>query len=261
MVAGLGQMYCGRLRRGLLLLALLLLLTASVLLFVLPTLPAPANVCLSALLLAAARVLIVGDAAVLARRRPARRPYNRWMFYAAYATAAWLSVRPVRAVLVQSFVIPGAAMAPALIPGDHIVVDKLWARLGEVDRGDVVVLDFPLDPAKQYVKRVIALPGETIEMHGSAVSIDGRTLDEPYLEDSRTSRVRFGPVVIPADAVFVMGDNRDNSSDSREWGALPLAALRGRVVAAAGPRPGIAAGQSVGAEGPRACMLRGEPEP
>jgi signal peptidase I len=154
----------------------------------------------------------------------------------------------------QAFKIPTPSMEDNLLTGDHIVVNKFIygppdpiasaaLPLREPARGDIVVFRFPEDPREDYVKRVIGLPGETVEIRGKKVFIDGRPLDEPYavFDDARTypaggflpepyrSRDHFGPSVIPANEYFVMGDNRDHSRDSRYWGPVRRPLIKGRA--------------------------------
>ena len=110
-----------------------------------------------------------------------------------------------------------------------------------IKRGDVVVFKYPDEPERDFIKRVIGLPGETLELRNKKVYVDGRPLDEPYvhfLEPASTSqevtsfdvRERYGPVKVPDDQYFVMGDNRDNSQDSRYWGFLPRTYIKGKAL-------------------------------
>jgi signal peptidase I len=162
--------------------------------------------------------------------------------------------------LVQNFKIEGSSMEPSLDDDQYILVNKLvyfnfdlnaplrWLPgqedlqpelvypLGQPQRGDVVVFGYPPqgEVRKDYIKRVIGLPGETVEIRDGHVYINGELLDEPYLEGrlthcSPTRPCIDDPVVVPPDTVFVMGDNRENSSDSREWDALPLDRIIGQA--------------------------------
>jgi signal peptidase I len=122
------------------------------------------------------------------------------------------------ACLFHVSIVRGGSMAPGIHDGDRILVDQLSPVLGSVARGDIVVLRCPLDPRYDYIKRVVALPGETVEVRHGRVWIDGLELDEPYVEaQDQRSALRM---VVPADSYFVMGDNRRHSSDSREFGAI-----------------------------------------
>ncbi len=160
--------------------------------------------------------------------------------------------------IVQNFKIEGSSMEPTLHTGQYILVNKLVyfhfdlnapLRLfpGQEDlppriiypfhqprRGDIVVFEYPRDVSKDYIKRVIGLPGETIEIRDGKVFVNGVELEQPYLEGAATYCVagypcHSGPVTVPEGQVFVMGDNRANSSDSREWNALPLDRIVGQA--------------------------------
>jgi signal peptidase I len=137
----------------------------------------------------------------------------------------------------QATVVPSASMAPTILVGDHFFIDKVafpanyphalqkYLPVRTIHRGDIVALWSPENPNLRLVKRVIGLPGETLEIRDRIVYIDGRKLSEPYAVHSDpieiTRRDNFGPVVVPADHFFMMGDNRDNSNDSRFWGFAP----------------------------------------
>jgi signal peptidase I len=159
----------------------------------------------------------------------------------------------VRTWVVQAFKIPTGSMENNLLIGDHLLVNKFVfapAATGfertvmperAIRRGDIVVFKFPDEPDRDFIKRVIGLPGETLELRNKKVYIDGRPLDEPYvhfLEPASSSqevtsfdvRERYGPVRVPEGQYFVMGDNRDNSQDSRYWGFLPGGYVKGKAL-------------------------------
>ncbi len=162
----------------------------------------------------------------------------------------------VRTFAIQAFKIPTSSMEPNLLIGDHLFVNRLIfapstgsledALLAkrEVRRGDVVIFRFPGNPDKDYVKRVIALPGESVEIRDRTVLVDGRPLDEaeyarfqePGPDDGepefglRLERQPYGPATVPPGQLFVLGDNRDNSNDSRFWGFLPRELVKGRAL-------------------------------
>jgi signal peptidase I len=138
----------------------------------------------------------------------------------------------VKTFLVQAFYIPSESMLPTLEVGDRVLVNKLSYEFGDVDRGDVVVFDRPGGPGPdgiaELIKRVVALPGETVEARDNQVFVDGEPLDEGYLRlDAVTSD--FGPEVVPEGHVWVMGDNRAASDDSRRFKAIPLDDIVGRA--------------------------------
>jgi len=159
----------------------------------------------------------------------------------------------VRTWVVQAFKIPTGSMENNLLIGDHLLVNKFVfapSAVGperavmperEIKRGDVVVFKYPDEPERDFIKRVIGLPGETVELRNKKVFVDGRELQEPYvhfLEPASTAqevtsfdvRERYGPVHVPPDQFFVMGDNRDNSQDSRYWGFLPRNYIKGKAL-------------------------------
>ncbi len=159
----------------------------------------------------------------------------------------------VRTWVVQAFKIPTGSMENNLLIGDHLLVNKFifgptatalertLMPVRDPRRGDVVVFKFPDEPERDFIKRVIGLPGETLELRSKKVYVDGRPLDEPYVHflegasdaqeiTSFDVRERYGPVRVPPGQYFVMGDNRDNSQDSRYWGFLPRHYIKGRAL-------------------------------
>jgi signal peptidase I len=164
----------------------------------------------------------------------------------------------VRTFVVQAFKIPTGSMENNLLIGDHLLVNKfLFAStfspieekllpIEPISRGDIVVFKFPDDPERDFVKRVIGLPGDTVEMRNKKVYINGAPLDEPYVhfmfppggDQPNTGfsvlekQINYGPVVVPADRYFMMGDNRDNSEDSRFWNNsfMPRSYVKGKAL-------------------------------
>jgi len=148
----------------------------------------------------------------------------------------------IRTFVIQAFKIPSGSMKPTLLVGDHILVnkfiygiklpftDKILISLNEPEKGDVVVFKFPLDTRKDYIKRVIGLPGDRVELVDKQLLINGRPTEDPNASYSMSGSMRmYGPVTVPADHLFVMGDNRDESSDSRVWGFVPRPYLKGKA--------------------------------
>lgn len=126
----------------------------------------------------------------------------------------------IRIFIFSPFYIPSGSMEPTLQINDRIIVSKLNYRFTSPVRGDVMVFKFPLDPDRDFVKRVVATGGETIAFRDSQLLIDGEPVPENYLPgDLRFPD--FGPVTVPAGSYFMLGDNRNNSDDSRRWGPLP----------------------------------------
>ena len=154
----------------------------------------------------------------------------------------------VRTWVVQAFKIPTGSMEQNLLIGDHLLVNKfvyapaataaerMLLPVGEYQRGDVLVFKYPEDPERDFIKRLIGLPGETIELRQSRLFINGEPIAEPYLDAMRQGgrmppdiRGTFGPQVVPAGHLFMMGDNRGDSQDSRYWGPLPVGYVKGRA--------------------------------
>jgi signal peptidase I len=166
----------------------------------------------------------------------------------------------VKTFVAQAFYIPSGSMEPQLHVNDRIVVSKVSYRLHEPRRGDIVVFDAPGEDAEgddsplparilrtivqsvglappstdEYIKRVVALPGERVEAHAGKVLVDGLELVEPYLPEGATTS-DFPAVVVPPETVFVLGDNRGNSADSRIFGAVPESTVVGRAFARVWP--------------------------
>lgn len=168
-----------------------------------------------------------GESAVTpARIDVARRNRSVWREYAEAVIVAVLLALAIRAFVVQAFVIPSGSMLPTLRIGDYLLVNKLVYLFRPIRRGDIIVFKFPQDETRDFIKRVVGLPGETLEIRGRQVFIDGKPLHEPYAVYSENSVFRasagyhLGPILIPPGHLFMMGDNRDNSLDSRSWGLL-----------------------------------------
>jgi signal peptidase I len=160
----------------------------------------------------------------------------------------------VRTWVVQAFKIPTGSMENNLLIGDHLLVNKFifgptplaigraTLPVRPVRRGDIIVFKYPEEPDRDFIKRVIGLPGETVELRAKKVYINGQPINEPYVHfltpptsdlqeiTSSDVRERFGPVTVPPDHYFVMGDNRDNSQDSRYWGFLPREYIKGKAL-------------------------------
>jgi signal peptidase I len=252
---GLGQWYCDRKARAAVFLGGHLLLTASTL-FLIVTLPpqfAPLNVAMPVLFLLGWQVVGMVDAIACARRTPSSARlgvWTRWYacvvlfvlmnilvlpFWAKYAVGPWI----------RTFKIPTGGMEPTVLRGDWLLAVN-WAYnprepfFGHLltaprppARGDIVTFPFPEDPTRTFMKRVIGLPGETVEVRGRTVYIDGEALVEPYVQfiaPDDVQRSDWGPETIPTRSVFVLGDNRDNSRDSRFWGYVKREDVLGRAV-------------------------------
>lgn len=182
---------------------------------------------------------------------PPKEPKSRkrifWEYAEALVTALILALI-IRAYVVQAFKIPSGSMEPTLLVGDHILVNKFiyGTRIPLTEkrtlifkkphRGDIIVFKYPEDPERDFVKRVIAVEGDVIESMDKRIYINGELFEEPFVRHSDPNikrnrnqpRDNFGPIVVPKNKYFVMGDNRDHSYDSRYWGFVDINSIKGK---------------------------------
>jgi signal peptidase I len=130
--------------------------------------------------------------------------------------------------------VDGFSMIPTLEDGEFVLVSKINYRLGAVERGDIIVFHFPMDPEQELIKRVIGLPGDTISAQNGIVSVNGQALNEPYIA---AAPMYSGEWTVPDGQLFVLGDNRNDSSDSHSWGYLPFEKVVGKAVVIYWPPP------------------------
>jgi signal peptidase I len=172
-----------------------------------------------------------------------------WEYTEAIITALILAL-VIRAYVIQAFKIPSGSMIPTLLIGDHIMVnkfiygttipftDKRILILRNPEKGDIIVFKYPENPKKDFIKRVIATGGDVIEEKNKVVYVNGQALKEPYAVHSDASvrppgndpRDNFGPIKVPKGKLFMMGDNRDQSYDSRYWGFVDLKEVLGEAL-------------------------------
>src|SRR5882762_1983422 len=258
---GLGEVYSGQPRSGALTLVLWCFMVALgiALIFV----PLPGAIALLPFLLSILTwVLIALRAARAAARAPqpyTLQPYNRWYWYAPAVLFCLFVWRPtvlryITSRWVQAFQIPSNSMDPTILPGDFVLVSKQPGK--ELHRNDLVVYETPAAPGIMILKRIVGVAGDTLAMRNGALIRNGDTLVEPFTKqpypidriesltdgrrwqvdhlvrgDPRTYRPdmrNWGPILVPKDSVFILGDNRDYSFDSRFSGALPVDHVRGR---------------------------------
>jgi signal peptidase I len=145
----------------------------------------------------------------------------------------------LRTFVVQAYKIPSSSMEDSLLGGDFILVNKLYYHYKEPRSGEIIVFKYPLNPSKDMVKRVVATEGQTVEITNKMVYVDGKIVPDPLLAkhvDPRilpvdySTRDNFGPAQVPAGHLFVLGDNRDDSQDSRDWGFLDMSYIKGKAV-------------------------------
>ncbi len=123
--------------------------------------------------------------------------------------------------------VDGSSMEPSFHDGEYVIVNRLPTKTGSLQRGDVIVFRFPGDPKEEYIKRLIGLPGDTVKIANHEVSVNGTVLDEPYI---KAAPMYSGTWTVPANGYFVLGDNRNNSSDSHSWGFVPEQNVIGKAI-------------------------------
>ncbi|MDD4531808.1 MAG: signal peptidase I [Candidatus Pacebacteria bacterium] len=149
-------------------------------------------------------------------------------------------VIPVRMLLFQPFVVKGDSMEPNYHSGDYLIIDELSYKLRDPQRGEVIVFKYPKDPSYRYIKRIIALPNETIELKNGEIYVsragsEEKKIDESLYINDKTREawkrmLDYGPLTLGGNEYFVMGDNRNYSSDSRTWGVLPADKITGKIL-------------------------------
>lgn len=164
-------------------------------------------------------------------------------------TLAVLAALAIQAWLVKPYCIPSESMLDTLRPGDRVLVNRVVYHLREPHRGDVIVFEYPEDPHVVFIKRIVGVPGDVLEVRDGRLYVNGRTVAEPYvhrtkgLADPTVAQAAIAgttmhdpwslvePYRVPAGSYFVMGDNRTDSDDSRDWGTVPRAAVVGEGLA------------------------------
>ena len=242
---GLGNLYSGRPLRGL----ILHVAVQGIVLFLglaLLWLPWPVNFLIPIAAAILVTVFVIFDGVRCARTAQPRfslARHNRWYVYILVVAVLAIVVAPeqvlvgspTRAYVIQAFAAPTSSMEPTVLLGDHVIVDKSAYAFSEPKRGDIVFYT-ATDPSPIiFMKRIVGMPGETIEIRNREVFLNGKKIDEPYVQFLRPStgatfnRDSVAPTLIPADAYFLLGDNRDNSLDSRFTGPVQRRQLLGKA--------------------------------
>jgi len=181
-------------------------------------------------------------------------PEKIWEYVKAIGTALILALI-IRTFAVQAFKIPSGSMIPTLLVGDHLLVNKMvygtpvdipftnvtlfhMPGLRHPQRGEIIVFKYPEDPTRDFIKRTVAVEGDTIQMIAKKVYVNGKPMEEPFTQHTDTSlhmdqlepRDNFGPYLVPKNKLFMMGDNRDQSYDSRFWGYVDIKQVRGKAM-------------------------------
>lgn len=247
-VAGLGQLYAGNLLRGVI---AFVLYSALVLLSCLLLAKLPFGLILLLQILLAGTLgsaLTAWDAYRQAKRvgpNFAPKFYNKWYVYLLIALVV-LFANPLfylARMIIGAVSMPTASMSETIVPGEHLVIDNLAYNLHEPNsqkvivsfglpqRGDVIVFEAPHEPGVMYAQRVVGLPGDKLALKGNQLWLNDNPVTEQYAKYDTTEQPLedFGPQIVPADKVFVMGDNRNQSYDSRFFGGVPLANVKAKV--------------------------------
>jgi signal peptidase I len=239
---GLGQLYNGQIFKGLIFFLAFLLIPAALFLARLPS-QFQGMVAILVIILGI-WIFAIAEAFSAAKRRPGfvLKGYNRWYVYLLIIVLVFgipnILAGPVTKLATdvlgfKARQIPTGSMEPALLTGDLIITDLKYFKKNELRRRDLVIIQDPKNPSMDYVKRVIALEGEKIEIRKKQVYINDEVLSEPDVirndpNQDVAQRDDFGPLLVPPGMCFVLGDNRDNSVDSRIWGPLPLGGVKGK---------------------------------
>jgi signal peptidase I len=165
------------------------------------------------------------------------KSYNKWYIYliifvVSNVVVGQLFIWTIKNNVARAYKTPSSSMAPTLLVGDHLVADMRIYKSQKPQRGDIIIFEFPRDPSKDFIKRVIAIEGENVELINNKIYINEKLLYDPwgYYTKDYPALDTFGPVVVPKDSLFVLGDNRNNSIDSRHWGFVDIKKVKGKVL-------------------------------
>ncbi len=240
-----GYVYAGDPKKGVIVSTLILLLFPASILLTKIALSVAVLACIVLFLLLFSLAILV-DVYRSAKGQPMEykmRFFNTWWMYICVYVVFSLVFFPLakeytKENLVQAYKIPAGSMLPTLLIGDHFFVDKRSYKTQKIGHEDLIIFPFPKKPETDYIKRVIGLPGDEVEIRNKQVYLNkiikkqrfATYTDPGILSQADSPRDNFGPVTVPEDAVFVLGDNRDNSYDSRFWGFVPTDTVKGKVV-------------------------------
>ncbi len=240
---GLGHIYCGKAQKGIILFVIAQLFTSVGFSFLL--LHPPVGIAFSIIITIIFFSYCVIDSYKSAKTHNAiysLKKYNKWYVYLLCWFLGSIVLSSVTSMtiknnIVQAYKIPSGAMLQTLQIGDHIICNKFIYKRSEPKRDDVVVFQFPKDPKIDYIKRIIAVGGDVVEIKNKMVLINGSFIDDKHsnFTSSKIMSIEAGPrdnlepITVPNDSVFVLGDNRDNSYDSRFWGFVKKSKIKGRA--------------------------------
>lgn len=240
---GLGQMYNGQLRRGItlylagFLLATILSFTGMFFKFY--------GMILSLVIILGFLLFILLDVlfGAIKLKKIALTSYNKWYIYLVIFLISTFVIGPllsgfIRSNIVRAYKIPSSGMEPTLLVGDYLIANVQYYKNEKPKRGDIIIFPHPKDASKDFIKRVIASEGEKLEIVHNKIYISDRLIEDPWGYHSDKTLLpkysqlpeRFGPVVVPEHSLFVLGDNRDNSQDSRFWGFVDVTTIKGKAM-------------------------------
>ncbi len=232
---GLGQIYNGQLKKGVsYLVAFLLAYIACSFL-----LAKFYGLILYLLILIGFFIFIAIDTVRDARRLKVieLKSYNKWyvyliIFFLSNVAAIPLLGSAIRNNVAQAYEIPSSGMEPTLLVGDCLIVGRRIYKSHKPQRGDIIIFEFPKDPSKDFIKRVVGLEGEKVELINNKIYVNDKLLDDRWghFTTGYHPADTFGPVIVPKDSLFVLGDNRNNSEDSRFWGFLDIKKVKGKAL-------------------------------
>jgi len=170
------------------------------------------------------------------------KPFNKWYIYLivfllSNVVIDQFLIWTIKNNVARAYKTPSSTMAPTLLVGDHLVADMRIYKSQKPQRGDIIIFEFPKDPSKEFIKRVIGVEGEKVEIIRNKIYINEKLLDDPwgYFEEGGLIKGlpvldTFGPAVVPKNSLFVLGDNRNNSMDSRHWGFVDIKKVKGKAL-------------------------------
>jgi signal peptidase I len=246
LIVGLGHIYSGNAKRGIFLYFIPQSIFVVICIGLLLKYPNMIGLILTLLLFVCFYIFCISDAIRFSKPKKSSynlKKYNRWYIYLLCWILSAFIFQPlfgtaIKRHIIQAYKIPSGAMIPTLQIGDQILTKKKYLLGDSINRGDIVTFPFPEDPSKVFIKRVIGLGGEKFEIKEKQVFINNIPLTESYIQNTdnriisakQMPRDNFGPIDIPDDSLFVMGDNRDESNDSRFWGFIKKSSVTGKAI-------------------------------
>ena len=243
---GLGHVYCGDWLKGIKVYPSYWIIVLCGIFFLVWTPIQHVNILIFMLIWGATNLYFIKDAIATAQRADdpfELRWFNRWYVYIFIVVIVGfvhglLDEYLINPYLFRSYKIPVGSMLPTLVEGDHVIADNLHYRYKEPRRGDIVIFKYPEDETKEFFKRIIGMPGDTIQIKNKTLYINEKAVDDReytvrldpgIIDGEKNPRDNFGPTVVPEQSYFVLGDNRDQSLDSRYFGAVKREKITGKV--------------------------------